>query len=224
MTQQRFERVEEHTEWCTTCKKVATERCLADDNKICRVLEVPSTMMVTTCSRCSRQFHVHEEVVLKFSATERILCLPCSAPERWKWDRNEETGALYETPVRRPVPKNIRIDRVYAPGEEEALLLQEKQLSLISAKTRLPELVDAVNRLSETIAAYRVVIAKAPEEIKALQALISAAMTDPQRGVRHQVAKLKRALLEAQQQEAAEIAALKSPPISYRSKKKGGQR
>ena len=216
---QRFEKVLEHTEWCTTCKKIAMPACLDDANTTCRVLEVPSTMMITTCPRCNRQFHVHEEVVLKFSAEQRFACLPCEHPERWRWAEDEETHALYEAPVRRPIPKNIRLDRVYAPGEEEALLLQEKQLSLVSAKARLPELLDAVAPLNDTIARYRQIIATVPGEIDALRALISAAMTDPQRDTRHKVAKLKAALVKAQQEEAAEIARAQRPTT-----KKGGAR
>lgn len=187
---QTFTLVDEFLEWCNTCQKFATPRCLDRRNRKCKVTDVSTGMMRTDCPKCRRPFHVHTLTVDEFATIEhRIHCLPCQYPEHWEWKRfpdGIERFVERETPRRR---LDVEKDRLFMPGELEKQQLRDKQLQLVSAKGRLPDLQRALINLTAAIEKTKAELEILPTEIEALESIVSAAQTDPLRETRFKLAK-----------------------------------
>jgi hypothetical protein len=187
---QSFTLVEEFLDWCNTCKKVATAKCIDRRNRKCKVSDVSTQMMRSDCPKCKRPFHVHALKVEENATMDyRIWCLPCESPERWEWKRFPDgTYKLFdrETPRRR---LDVEKDRLFMPGELEKQQLRDKQLQLVAAKGRLPELQQALVNLTGAIEITKAELEILPAEIETLETLVSAAQTDPLRETRFKLAK-----------------------------------
>lgn len=187
---QSFLLVEEFLDWCNTCKRVATEKCIDRRNRKCKVSDVSTQMMRTDCPKCRRQFHVHAlEVEQCATIDHRIQCLPCEYPERWEWKRfpdGIDRMIDRETPRRR---LDVEKDRLFMPGELEKQQLRDKQLQLVAARGRLPELQQALVNLTGAIEKTKAELEILPAEIETLQSLVSTAQTDPLRETRFKLAK-----------------------------------
>jgi hypothetical protein len=187
---QSFTLIDEILEWCNTCKKFATRRCLEPRNRKCKVTDISSGMMSTECPRCKRAFHVHALTVEEYaSVDQRIHCMCCQFPEHWQWKRfpdGIERFVERETPRRR---LDVEKDRLFMPGELEKQQLRDKQLQLVAAKGRLPELQQALINLTVAIEKTRAELEILPAEIEMLESLVSAAQTDPMRETRFRLAK-----------------------------------
>lgn len=187
---QTFTLVDELLEWCNTCKKFATRRCLEPRNRKCKVSDISSGMMSTVCMRCQRPFHVHLLTVEDHaSIDQRIHCMCCQFPEHWEWKKfpdGIERMIERETPRRR---LDVEKDRLFMPGELEKQQLRDKTLQFTAAKSRLPELQQALITLTAAIEKTKAELDVLPTEIEMLETLVSAALTDPLRETKFKLAK-----------------------------------
>src|SRR3990167_2895801 len=184
---QEFKKSEETVDWCETCRTVASPTCSSESNKICKVVVLESGMLVTTCPRCKNEFYVAGEVVKRsLSRGERVWCLPCEHPERWRWGKDEETGRLIEKELEnfRSPRKAPRPTKVMVPGEAEAVELENKRKELIQARVRLPEMKELISKYTADVERYEKIITDYPAIIEDLERKVHVAINDPQRGLK----------------------------------------
>lgn len=150
------------------------------------------------CWRCQRSGWASEPVVDLYRAADlRLLCLPCHAPERWKW-RVDEQGREYLQPLPRPRTTTKRY------GDAEAQELEMRHAELFDRLERRATLRDVLANVTDELSRVDTRIASLEALLPTLQSKVSAIQTDPHLDARRRADALRAQIVKLEASLAGE--------------------